>query len=230
MRVHYLQHAHFEGLGAITQWLRGKGARVGGSRLFAGERLPDPGEADWVIAMGGPMSVNDEAAHPWLAEEKRYLRGAMEAGKVVLGVCLGAQLMAAALGARVFPAEHREVGWFPVEGDGRLLPARFTPLHWHGETFDLPPSAVRLARSEGCGNQAFRVGGRAVGIQFHLEVTREGAAGLCAACPRDLEPGRYVQTEDEMLGAAGRFREAGGVLARLLDSLAAAGGSAAAGA
>jgi GMP synthase-like glutamine amidotransferase len=226
-----MQHAPFEGLGSIAAWLDAAGARVTGTRLFAGEALPAPQDADWVIALGGPMSVNDESALPWLAAEKRFLRQAIREGKTVLGICLGAELIASALGARVYPGAHREVGWFPVErveaptaGGGSAaappLPPRFTAFHWHGEIFELPRGAAHLARSAGCENQAFSLGARVVGLQFHLETTPEAAQALCASCPQDLAPGRYVQTAAEMLGDAERFREANRLMANLLDALA----------
>jgi GMP synthase-like glutamine amidotransferase len=245
VKVHYLQHAPFEGLGSISVWLAARGARVSGTRLFAGEELPSAHDADWVIALGGPMSVNDEGTLPWLAAEKSFLHGAIQAGRTVLGICLGAQLIASALGARVAPGAHREVGWFPVErveaapGGARgsapdapdapgaaaaLLPRRFTAFHWHGESFELPRGAAHLARSAGCENQAFSVGPRVLGLQFHLETTPEAAAALCRSCPQDLEPGSYVQSREEMLAAAPSFREANRLMEDLLGRLAAVTG------
>ncbi len=239
MRVHYLQHAPFEGLGCIGAWLEARGAEVAATNLFDGEELPPPRDLDWVIALGGPMSVNDERALPWLAAEKRFLREAIRAGKTVLGICLGGQLIASALGARVAAGAHREVGWFPVErvdaarGPGRPnagaaalgpLPPRFPAFHWHGETFALPRGAAHLARSAGCENQAFSVGPRVLALQFHLETTPEAATALCRSCPQDLAPGLYVQSAAGMLEEPERFREANRLMAGLLDFLAAAPG------
>jgi GMP synthase-like glutamine amidotransferase len=226
LRVHYLQHAPFEGLGTIADWLERRGAGVTCTRLFAGEKLPDPSDADWVIAMGGPMSVNDEGRLPWLSAEKRFLASAIKAGKTVLGICLGAQLIASALGAPVRAGDNREVGWFPVErvtagAAAGLLPPSFTAFHWHGETFTVPAGAVHIARSDGCENQAFTLGPRVVGFQFHLEVTPDAARDLCAHCPQDLAPGPYVQTEREIEEAAGSFRAANAVMESVLDRLSA---------
>ena len=156
MRVHVLQHVPFEGPGRIAAWLAARSAEVTTTRLFeADAALPPAGAFDVLIVLGGPMSANDEAALPWLRQEKRLVAAAILSGKAVLGICLGAQLMAAALGARVYPAQHKEIGWFPVQGcapqDGSFaFPATAEVFHWHGETFDLPDGAVHLARSAAC--------------------------------------------------------------------------------
>ncbi len=158
MRVQVFQHVPFEALGAIEPWLAARDAQIGWTRFFEDPRIPAPDAYDWLIVMGGPMSANDEAALPWLRDEKRAIAAAIDAGKTVLGVCLGAQLIASALGANVTPNREREIGWFPIERVAdpaahpiaRAFPARAEVFHWHGETFDLPPCAVHLARSEAC--------------------------------------------------------------------------------
>src|SRR5690349_10353973 len=114
MRVHYLQHVPFEGLGTIEGTLRARGARIHGSKMYAGEKLPELDEFDALVIMGGPMSVHDEQQLPWLIDEKRFVRAAVHAGKRVLGICLGAQILAEVLGGKVIPNAFREVGWFPV--------------------------------------------------------------------------------------------------------------------
>ena len=210
MRAHYLQHVPFEGLGSIEAWLRAAGYRISGSRLYQGERLPRPEDVDFLVVMGGPMSANDEAALPWLAPEKRFIRRVVDASKPVLGVCLGAQLIASAMGERVFGNPQKEIGWFPIRGvelpDG--FPLRFPPsldvFHWHGETFDLPAGAIRLARSEGCENQAFLLGTSVLGLQFHLEMTPESVRQIVTHCRAELQPSRYVQSEARILAAPGR--------------------------
>jgi GMP synthase-like glutamine amidotransferase len=206
MNVQVLQHVPFEGLGSIEAWLSQAGAVVHHTRFYQSAELPDPGSIDFVIAMGGPMSVNDEQDYPWLKAEKAFIREAVERGRAVLGVCLGAQMIASALGARVFANAHKEIGWFPVQAvsqdaDAFGFPPQATVFHWHGETFDLPPGAVHLASSAGCRNQAFQIGSNVIGLQFHLETTPETADQLIRHCRAELVAGEYVQTE-QILRAA----------------------------
>ena len=206
MRVQVLQHVEFEGFGSIAAWLNERRATIRYTRFFLGEQLPPPESVDLVVAMGGPMSVNDEIEHPWLREEKSFVRAAVGRGTAVLGVCLGAQLIASALGSRVYPNGVKEIGWFPVEavpapGDTFRFPERAVVFHWHGETFDLPPGAVRLARSTGCENQAFQIGRRTIGLQFHLETTPDSAARLIQNCRDELVPGPYIQAEGDLRAA-----------------------------
>ena len=206
MKVQVLQHVPFEGPGSMAGWLAARRIEVGVTRLFAGDPLPRAADVDGVIAMGGPMSVNDEDELDWLRPEKQLVRDAVARGIPVLGVCLGAQLIASALGARVYPGLVKEIGWFPIRGIPHVAPAFEFPaehlaFHWHGETFDLPPGAVRLASSAGCDNQAFQVGGRALALQFHLETTPASAEALVENCRDELVQGPYVQTESELRAA-----------------------------
>lgn len=208
MRVHILQHVDFEGPGAITAWLTAQGARVGYTRFFEPDpEIPDPHALDLIIALGGPMSVNDEQVYPWLSEEKRLLGEAIQSGTPVLGICLGAQLIAAACGAQVKTARTKEIGWYPItavagdDPDRFAFPQQITVLHWHGETFDLPANAVQLARSAGCENQAFQLGRSVVGLQFHLEATPGSVDQLIRNCGHELaDDGPWVQTETEIRG------------------------------
>jgi GMP synthase-like glutamine amidotransferase len=204
MNVHVLQHVPFEGLGSIAPWLEARGARITTTSFYADPSLPPLSELDLVIALGGPMSVNDEATLPWLRPEKQFIRDAIQCGVAVLGVCLGAQLIASALGARVSRNPVKEIGWFPIdiiqtESDVVPLPTGIPVFHWHGETFELPAGAVHLARSAACEHQAFQLRGHVVALQFHLETTPENARALVHHCPEDLVPGPYVQSGAELL-------------------------------
>jgi GMP synthase-like glutamine amidotransferase len=203
MKVQVLQHVAFEGIGSIEAWLSERGAAVHTTRFYQSPVLPEPRSIDLVIAMGGPMSVNDEREHPWLKEEKAFIKEAVDRGCGVLGVCLGAQMIASALGARVFANAHKEIGWFPVQAvstdtDAFRFPPQATVFHWHGETFDLPPGAIHLAKSAGCNNQAFQIGRNVIGLQFHLETTPETADQLIRHCREELVTGEYIQTEQAL--------------------------------
>ena len=207
MRTHYFQHVPFEGLGCVQPWLQKHAFQITSTRFFESPQLPNLTEIDLLVVMGGPMSINDELQFPWLLPEKAFIRRAIEAEKPVLGICLGAQLIASALGAEVYPNGEKEIGWFPIEAvtttDQSVF--RFPPtvkvFHWHGETFDLPSGAVHLARSSGCENQAFQIGQRVIGLQFHLETRPEDAEQLIWHGREELQPAQYVQAELEMLAA-----------------------------
>jgi GMP synthase-like glutamine amidotransferase len=209
MRAHYLQHVPFEGLGSIEPWLREADYEITSTRFYESPRLPVLKDIDFLVVMGGPMSVNDESAYSWLGQEKRFIRDCVEAGKSVLGVCLGAQLIASAMGAKVYRNREKEIGWFPVQastssagGSGFRFPASVEVFHWHGETFDLPAGAVHLARSRGCENQAFQLGKSVMGLQFHLETTPGSAREMVSHCRAELLLSEYVQSESDILAAA----------------------------
>jgi GMP synthase (glutamine-hydrolysing) len=194
-RVYVFQHIECEDLGTFAEVLAGRDFRVGYVRLFAGDSVPnDWSRAAALIFLGGPMSVNDEASYAYLAAEKAIIRSGLEHGMPILGVCLGSQLIAAAAGSRVFPGARPEIGWAPVsltvEGRQDPLLAPLAQLaavfHWHGETFDLPHGAARLAFSALTVNQAFRLGQSAYGLQFHLEVDAQMIEVWMRAYPNDL--------------------------------------------
>ena len=226
MQAHYFQHVPFEGLGCIGPWLAASGFTITRTAFFEPASLPPPGRVDFLVVMGGPMSVNDESEYPWLVAEKCFIRQCIEAGTPVLGICLGAQLIASAMGARVYRNACREIGWFPIQAVESADPAafRFPPsieaFHWHGETFELPPGAIHLARSQACENQAFQLGRRAIGLQFHLETTPETARDLVAHCRDELQPSRYVQSEKTLLNAPpANYQKINSSMAKLLAYL-----------
>lgn len=210
MRIHSLQHVDFEGPAAIADWAAEAGHAMEGSHLYRGDALPGLSDFDLLVVLGGPMSVNDEQEYAWLAEEKRLVRQAIESGRAVLGVCLGAQMIANALGARVYRAAQKEIGWFPVrrvarEGLGAVLPETFTPLHWHGETFDLPGGAVRLAETDAVPNQAFLLGDKVAGLQFHIEATPWSVQALVENAAGEIEEGKpFQQAPGEILAETPR--------------------------
>jgi GMP synthase-like glutamine amidotransferase len=182
MRVTIFRHVPFEGAGRIEPVLRARGIEFDYCDLFSGMAVPDAGGCQGLIFMGGPMSVNDDL--PYLRREEHVIRDAVSRGVPVLGICLGAQLIARALGAAVYRNPAKEIGWFDVTFTAEADPLfggleSETGFHWHGETFDLPEGARLLASSGLCANQAFRVGEKTYGIQFHLEVTPDMIGEWC---------------------------------------------------
>jgi GMP synthase-like glutamine amidotransferase len=225
MRVHVLQHVPFEGLGSIQAWLRQKSAVVTNTRFFESEPLPEIPAIDLLVVLGGPMSVNDEEHLHWLRDEKRFIADAVNSGKSVLGICLGAQLIASALGARVYPGSEKEIGWFPVVGENQsplsfVFPKSIKAFHWHGETFDLPPGAQHLASSKAYRHQALQIGDRVLGLQFHLETTPVGVEAMISNSRNELVPQRYVQTEAHLRGVPeSAYREINALMTEVLEFL-----------
>jgi GMP synthase-like glutamine amidotransferase len=226
LRAQIFQHVPFEGPGQLGPWLEQAGAILSTTRWFAGDAPPDSQDADCLLILGGPMSVLDEATHPWLVEEKACIRRFIATGKPVLGICLGAQLIAHVLGAQVYPNPEPEIGWFPIEGIPQTDRAAFQfppsapAFHWHGETVDLPDGAQLLARSAACEHQAFQVGASILGLQFHLETTPESAQALVTHAGNDLIQAPFVQTKAELLGPPpGTYADLHRLMDRLMDYL-----------
>lgn len=228
MRIHCLQHVPFEGPAAIGDWAALRGNAVTTTALFEDRALPEQGDFDWLVVMGGPMGIYDEAGHPWLVREKEFLREAIAGGKTIVGICLGAQLIADALGAKVYRNAHREIGWLPIEltEQGRasglfdFLPHGFEAFHWHGDTFELPLGALHLARSAGCEHQAFLLERRVLGLQFHLESTPASVTALVSNCADEIVSAQYVQDAERMLAATeGDYVRVNQVLFGILDRL-----------
>jgi GMP synthase (glutamine-hydrolysing) len=225
MNLHYLQHVPFEGPGTIENWVRNSGHSLGATHFYRGDSLPGIDAVDLLVVMGGPMNIYEEADYPWLADEKRFIERAIAAGRRVLGICLGAQLIADVLGARVYANADKEIGWFPVEKTESapelfsFFSQRVEVFHWHGDTFDIPVGAVHAARSAGCANQSFVYDERVIGLQFHLETTPHSARQLIAHGASDLVEGRYIQTPQAMLADPGRFDTVNRLMQDLLDRL-----------
>ena len=225
MRVFYLQHVPDEDLGNLKAWFQDQGHALTGRHLYRGDSLPRLDEFDWLVLLGGPMSVHDESDHAWLAPEKALLREAIEAGKRLLGICLGSQLIADALGGEVKGNGCQEIGWFPVTRQaetaagpfGDLWPEQLLAFHWHGDTFSLPSGAIRLASSDACRNQAFFWGDRVLALQFHPEVTPELVRTIIEAGGSDIDGSRYTQQPAQMLDQPARFQALAAFGHRLLS-------------
>ncbi|RXK87088.1 type 1 glutamine amidotransferase [Filimonas effusa] len=201
LSIHCFQHVSFEDPGCITQWCREKGHEMTFTRFFEKDTIPSTDEYDWLVIMGGPMGVYDENRYQWLVKEKEAIKAAINAGKKVLGICLGSQLIADVLGAKVFPNREKEIGWFNISltEQAKLHPLwqamgeSFPVFHWHGDTFDLPQQAQLLASSEACRNQAFTVNDQVIGLQFHFEVTAQSLEAMVENGKEELTHGTYIQ-------------------------------------
>ena len=178
--LHYIQHVSFEHPGAILDWAEKRQIPTRKTRLFDGDVLPSLASGDLLLVMGGPMGVHDDDAHPWMVAEKAFIREAYDKRVPILGICLGAQLIAHVLGADVTENPYTEIGFYPVTltkttAGGALfsnIPRTFTPFHWHSDTFLIPQGAARIAGNNACMNQGFLGPGRVMGLQFHLEADR----------------------------------------------------------
>ena len=181
--------------------------------------------------MGGPMSIHDNERNPWLADEKNFISNAIQQNKKVLGICLGAQLIAHVLGASVHTNHCKEIGWFPVTKShdikhhalNSVLPQSFIGFHWHGETFDLPEQALLIGSSNICKQQGFIIGDRIIALQFHLETTIETAEKLIAHCANELSTyssdEKHIQTTQQMLADKKLFTASNTLMTQLLDYL-----------
>lgn len=225
MKIHYLQHVPFEDPGYIKEWADHTDHHLTGTHLYKEEELPSPDELDALIVMGGPMGVGDEGSYSWLRPEKKLIKHCIQEKKKVLGICLGAQLIADVLGADITTMSQKEMGWFPLHwskesGDHPLLnflPARQTVLHWHGDMFDIPDGALPLASSACCPNQGFVIDNLVLGLQFHLEMTPDGLESLVANAGAELSAqSRFIQKAPKMLEVS-HFKSSNRTMATLLD-------------
>lgn len=203
MRVQVIQHVPFEGPGNITEWIKRREFSLALTESYKGESLPGVADYDILIVLGGPMGVGDEVLYPWLKEEKEAIKKAIQAGKRVLGICLGAQLIAEALGGSVYKNRYKEIGWHSIRLERTAprdiwegIPDNPVVFQWHADTFELPPGCRRIASSKACVNQAFLYESRVLALQFHLESTEKSVSDLCRHCESDLDHGLYVQKKN----------------------------------
>ena len=227
MKIHYFQHVPFEGLGNIEDWIKSKGHSIFSTRFYNHDALPKLDDIDWLIIMGGPMGAYEENIYPWLSAEKKFIGQAINRGINVLGICLGAQLIASVLGAKVYPNEHKEIGWFPINitKDGRTsalftgIPSELIAFHWHGDTFDLPNGANHLAESVVCRNQAFSYKNHVLALQFHLDLKKRNVEELIKNCGNELIMAPYIQSAENMLEQNNQFITIENHMRQIMDNL-----------
>jgi GMP synthase-like glutamine amidotransferase len=241
MRLLFIQHDPLDGPGALLEWALTHGYPTATCLICEGEPLPPLESFDLLISLGGPMGAYEEEKHPWLIAEKAYLREAVAAGKKLVGLCLGCQLLADALGGKAYRHTLKEFGWQPItlSGEGLKLlslekdsfsalenhkKSHFLAFQWHGDTYSLPPGAVQLARSEACEQQAFLVGTQVLGLQFHLEWTEQMMREALAdpGVTLSMIPSPTVQTPEEILSDLSLFESGKKRFFALMDRFSAA--------
>lgn len=202
-----IEHVPQEGVGTIFSYIQQLGGSLARHRQYQQQSLSaSHDDYDVLVAMGGPMGVYDSDQYPWLEGELHFIREAIDQGKHVLGVCLGAQMIARALDTEVRKNPCTEIGWFPVHFEDAFLKTRLGQgldqqmdvLHWHGDTFSIPPNAVPVANSGACANQGFLYEGRVLGLQFHLEMGAEEVGVMTEHFKDELVPDKFVQSGEEI--------------------------------
>ncbi|WP_462318300.1 type 1 glutamine amidotransferase [Marinilabilia sp.] len=227
VKIQCFQQAPFEDLGYIKEWIDKKGHSLAYTKFYEDYQLPSTDDYDCLVIMGGPMGVNDEDKHPWLADEKKAIKEAIENNKKVLGVCLGAQLIASVLGASVYKNPETEIGWFDVniteKGQKEPIldsfPTKFKVFQWHGDTFELLEGARHLAESGVCKNQAFIYRANVVGLQFHFEVTHESLDQMLDEAEAELLEAPFIQSKDDIQRNSHYINETNQKMHLILDRL-----------
>lgn len=227
MNIHYLQHESFEDLASIEKWAKIAGNTITSTKFYQSYTLPDFNAFDMLIIMGGPMGVYDEEIFPWLKEEKAFIKKAISSNKKVIGICLGSQLIAEVLGAKVYKNKEKEIGWFDIEFSENAksnkyfkdFPSSQKVFHWHGDTFDLPLGAVHIASSAACKNQAFTYRDNVIALQFHIEATSKSIKELITHCKEELELAPYIQNEKDILANEPLAAECNKLMYQLLDRM-----------
>lgn len=222
MRVHVLQNEAKEYIGSMQSWFESKGYSVTTTYVYAGEPLPLVHEFDWLVIMGGSMSVYETDKYLWIDKTKSLIRACLQRDKRVLGICLGGQLIASALGANVYANDQSEIGWFPIlksDSIATWLPENTELLCWHGDCFDTPDGAVPFASSHITPCQGFCINKRVWALQFHLEVDEATPDIFLSASGGELGKGAYIQNYSEIKNASANISKSKGVMHALLEEI-----------
>lgn len=207
MNILFVLHAPFERPGFIETWAKKHNYKTQEVSPYKNEKCPDINEFDFLVVMGGPQSTLSIDKAPYLHDEIDLIKRAIKANKRILGVCLGAQLLAEALGAKTECSPNREIGMYQIElleaaQDDPVFgsfPSKFNMMHWHSDMPGIADGAILLAKSEGCPRQAFRYGDRIYGFQCHFELTKELVNEMIEHCGNDLKPDTYVMAPKELM-------------------------------
>jgi GMP synthase-like glutamine amidotransferase len=227
MRIHCIRHEPFEGLGEILTWIQLHNHQLSYTHIYLNEYFPPVDGFDLLIIMGGTASVYEQDKFPWLIKEKQFIQKAIEQGKKILGICLGAQLLADALDGRVYRGIYKEIGWLPVVFNLKGLPQLdyFPPVmevfHWHGDTFDIPHGATLIGSTIGIENQGFVFGNNIIALQFHCEMNLEQLQMIINAAGAELlNEGKYIQTEKQIFEKVNLLQANTRLMFDILDHLA----------
>lgn len=229
MKLHCLAHVPFEDAANIGLWAQDRGHTLAYTRFFRGDPLPAVDSFDMLAIMGGLMNIYEHNAYPWLVTEKAFIKQAIDAGKKVIGICLGAQLIADCLGGEITRNPQKEIGWHRIDltETGQKtslfsgLPRRMDVFQWHGDTFSIPPEAIHLASNPVCANQAFLYRNHVLGLQFHLEYSRESIEKMLTHCADELVEAPYINDPEAIRAGCDKIPQTTEWLYTIMDRFAA---------
>ena len=227
MHIHYFQHNHFEDLGFIGDWAKNNNFTTSVTRFDLKPELTSIEDFDWLVIMGGAMGVHDSDQYPWIPEEIGFIKEAIHSGKIVIGVCLGSQMIASALGARVYKNSEPEMGFWPIsfsrkaqqDSVFRHFPANLDVMHFHFDTYTLPEGAILMAYSTVTPVQAFRYGTNVFALQFHSELTESNLPVFIRELESEIIPGQLVRDPDEMLHKINYCRTNNEIFSKVLNEI-----------
>lgn len=207
LNIHCYQHTKYEGPSIIQKWADLNGHNLNKTNFRINDSIPNTDLFDVLIVLGGPMSINDESKYPWLKNEKKSIDRCLNEGKKVIGICLGAQLLANVLGSEIYRCETPEIGWHKIYFSENkqnyeflnFFPQYLITFHWHSETFDLPKSCSQIAYSDACENQIFTYGDIAIGFQCHLEQNEYSIGRMLEKSALTIQKDKYVNSNEEIL-------------------------------